>query len=157
MNQAMAGDLDPRRFVTFAAAICRPNEDQVLLFSAGHAPLFLYNASQDRFWEVEAHAPPLGILPVLAGDSPSTIPMKTGDVILLVTDGFFEWENASGEQFGSTGVERSVRASRGMASERVIERLYEDVLAFAAGTDGGGDPAGVSWHAQLHPSNKRVP
>jgi serine phosphatase RsbU (regulator of sigma subunit) len=143
MNQAMAGDLDPRRFVTFAAAECRPGSGDVQLFSAGHAPLYLFSASENRFWEMEAHATPLGILPVLAGDPPSTIAMKSGDLILLVTDGFFEWENASGEQFGSERVEKAVRGSQGMASEKIIERLYADVLAFAAGTSQKDDLTAV--------------
>lgn len=143
MNQAMAADLDPRRFVTFAAVLCSANPGNVQVFSAGHAPLFFYSAAEDRFWEMEAHAPPLGILPVLAGDPPANLSLKTGDLILLVTDGFFEWENAAGEQFGSKRLEEAVRAAHGSAPEEIIQKLYRSVLVFAAGSEQKDDLTAV--------------
>lgn len=143
MNAAMAGDLDPRRFVTFAAVMCSPNPGKVQVFSAGHAPLFFYSAADDRFWEMEAHAPPLGILPILAGDPPVEMSLGPGDLILLATDGFFEWENAAAEQFGSQRLETAVRASRHMAPEEMIQKIYQDVLAFAAGTEQKDDLTAV--------------
>lgn len=143
MNQAMAKDLDPRRFVTFAAVMCSPNPGKVQVFSAGHAPLFFYSAADDRFWEMEAHAPPLGILPILAGDPPAEMTLRTGDLILLATDGFFEWEDAAGEQFGSQRLEAAVRASRHLPPAEMIQKIYQDVLAFAAGTEQKDDLTAV--------------
>ena len=43
---------------------------------------------------------PLGILPSFASDPPDTSQLHAGDLVLLATDGFFEWENDQGEQFG---------------------------------------------------------
>jgi serine phosphatase RsbU (regulator of sigma subunit) len=134
MNQAMRADLDPRRFVTFAGVECSPNPGKVEVYSAGHAPLFFYSAAEDRFWEMDAHAPPLGILPMLVGDPPAQMTLAPGDLILLVTDGFFEWENKAGEQFGSQRLEAAVRASRQLAPEAIIQKLYASVLAFAEGS-----------------------
>jgi serine phosphatase RsbU (regulator of sigma subunit) len=143
MNHAMRADLDPRRFVTFAAVVCSANPGNVQVFSAGHAPLFFYSAAEDRFWEMDAHAPPLGILPMLAGDPPVEMTLAAGDLILLATDGFFEWENAGGEQFGSQRLEEAVRTSRHLAPEAMIQKLYESVLAFAGGTEQKDDLTAV--------------
>jgi serine phosphatase RsbU (regulator of sigma subunit) len=53
---------------------------------------------------------------------------------LLVTDGFFEWENDREEQFGVQRMEDVIRASRDSASAEIISRLYETVTAFSNGT-----------------------
>jgi serine phosphatase RsbU (regulator of sigma subunit) len=143
MNRAMAEDLDPGRFVTFAAVMCSPNPGRVQVYSAGHAPLFFYSATEDRFWEMDAHAPPLGILPVLAGDPPAEMTLQPGDLILLVTDGFLEWENAASEQFGSRRLETAVRESREFTPEAMIQKIHESVLGFAAGSEQKDDLTAV--------------
>jgi serine phosphatase RsbU (regulator of sigma subunit) len=43
----------------------------------------------------------LGILPDLWQALPIKLRMKPGDMVLLITDGLFEWENTTGEQFGT--------------------------------------------------------
>jgi phosphoserine phosphatase RsbU/P len=58
----------------------------------------------------------------------------SGDLLLLVTDGFFEWANPAEELFGSERLENSVRTSRSKSSSEIISTLYEDVLEFAGGT-----------------------
>jgi serine phosphatase RsbU (regulator of sigma subunit) len=40
VNTAVAADVGEGRFVTFVAAILRPNSSELELLSAGHAPLF---------------------------------------------------------------------------------------------------------------------
>jgi serine phosphatase RsbU (regulator of sigma subunit) len=55
-------------------------------------------------------------------------------VLLLATDGFFEWEGRSGERFGTERLEGSLRAARSKPAGEIIASLYEDVLKFAGGT-----------------------
>ena len=69
--------------------------------------------------------------------------LSPGDIILLATDGFFEWEDAAGEQFGSQRLEMALRASRQLPAEDMIQKLYQDVLAFAAGTEQKDDLTAV--------------
>jgi serine phosphatase RsbU (regulator of sigma subunit) len=60
--------------------------------------------------------------------------MQAGDLILLVTDGFLEWENSSGEQFGSARLEQIIRSNWHLTPEEIIAELYARVLEFAGGT-----------------------
>ena len=55
-------------------------------------------------------------------------------MIVLATDGFFEWENANGEQFGEARMTQVIRGSRERSPEEIIAELYKSVLAFANGT-----------------------
>src|SRR5271169_1824149 len=102
INTAIAADVGEGRFVTFVAAIMGPASSQVELLSAGHAPLFIYWLKHDRFDKMEAQGLPLGISPEFLSEPPQILPFASGDLLVLTTDGFFEWANAAEELFGST-------------------------------------------------------
>ena len=134
INSAVAADVREGRFITFVAVIFGPEDSSIELLSAGHAPLFLYKLSQDRFEKMEAHGLPLGITETFLSDPPHELRFAPGDILVLATDGFFEWANSAGNMFGADRLETSVRAARTLSAEEIINSLHEDVLKFAAGT-----------------------
>jgi serine phosphatase RsbU (regulator of sigma subunit) len=134
INQQMGADLGAGRFVTFVAAVCCPGCAEVEMLSAGHGPLFVYSRPEDRFTTMNAHALPFGILPGFQSDPQSRLRLDAGDLILLATDGFFEWENDRGEDFGVQRMESVIRASRDLAPAEIVARLYEAVIKFSNGT-----------------------
>lgn len=134
VNTAIAADLGEGRFITFVAAILRTDSPELELLSAGHAPLFLYWLKHDRFDKMEAQGLPLGISSDFVSESPQILQLASGDLLILATDGFFEWANASEELFGSERLENSIRGSRDKSAAEIISILYQDVLRFAGGT-----------------------
>ena len=54
--------------------------------------------------------------------------------MILPTDGFFEWENEQGEQFGVERMEEVIRASQKLAPPDIIAQLYNAVTKFSQGT-----------------------
>jgi serine phosphatase RsbU (regulator of sigma subunit) len=52
-------------------------------------------------------------------------------MMILVTDGFFEWTDSRQEQFGMDRLEAVVRKHRDSSSRDIILRLHEAVLDFA--------------------------
>jgi serine phosphatase RsbU (regulator of sigma subunit) len=134
INQALAADLTAGRFVTFVATTCCPACPEVEMLSAGHGPILIYSRPEDRFTEMKTHALPLGILPIFRSDPPTHLHLHAGDLLLLATDGFFEWENDQGEDFGVQRMEEVIRASRALPSSEIIARLYDAVTRFANGT-----------------------
>jgi serine phosphatase RsbU (regulator of sigma subunit) len=134
INQALGADLQTGRFVTFVAAVCRPDSPELQLLSAGHGPLFIYCRSEDRFIDVNPQAVPFGILPFFRSDPPAQLHLGSGDLVILPTDGFFEWENEQGEQFGVERMEEVIRASQKLAPLDIIAQLYNAVTRFSQGT-----------------------
>ncbi len=134
INEALGADLGSGRFATFVAAVCGPKSSDVQLLSAGHGPLLVYSNSSDRFAEMNAQALPLGILPSFQSDPPAQLQLHAGDLVLLVTDGFFEWENDRGEAFGIQRMEDVIRSCRNSSPKDIITRLYKAVVEFSAGT-----------------------
>jgi len=134
INSAVAADVREGRFITFVAAIFGPGSPTVELLSAGQAPLFLYTMKNDRFDVMEANGLPLGISDDFLSDPPYTLEMASGDLLLLATDGFFEWENVHEEQFGHERLGQTIRAARGKSAAEIIANLHQEVLRFAGGT-----------------------
>jgi serine phosphatase RsbU (regulator of sigma subunit) len=134
IHRALTSDLTPGRFVTFVAGVCCPGNPDVEILSAGHGPILVYSRLDDRFTQVSTHTLPFGILPGFSSDPPSRLPLNQGDMVLLATDGFFEWENDRADQFGLERVEQTIRASRDLASSEVIARLYDAVKTFSNGS-----------------------
>jgi serine phosphatase RsbU (regulator of sigma subunit) len=127
INQFFGEDLTSGRFATFVAAICTEDNGRVELLSAGHGPLFVYSSARDAFDQ-------FGLLPELNSDAPQILNLDIGDFVVLATDGFFEWEDAAGEQFGVERLTDAVRQARDRPPEEIIAELYTAVRAFANGT-----------------------
>jgi len=120
--------------VTFVTAVCSPREPRVQLLSAGHGPLFLYFRKEDRFDEQGAQGLPLGISPTLISEPPLTVELNPGDILVLATDGFFEWANAQGDQFETERLEEAIRRVRDKTAKEIISTLYRAVVEFSGGT-----------------------
>lgn len=134
LNAELIGDIGEGRFVTFVAAVCVPGCPRVELFSAGHGPLFVYAFGEDRFKEIGAQGRPLGISLPLVSDPPEILELHEGDLLVLATDGFFEWTNQEGEQFGIKRLEETIRKSKEKHPSELISALYGAVMEFSGGT-----------------------
>jgi serine phosphatase RsbU (regulator of sigma subunit) len=134
INESFGQDLTSGNFATFVAVICKADDDEVELLSAGHGPLFVYSSASDTFQMFNAQGLPLGIMPEFDSDASVKLSLKPGDLVLLITDGFFEWENAEGEQFGADRLAETVRKSSHLGPEEIIAELYLAVLDFSKGT-----------------------
>lgn len=135
LNSALAGDIGEERFVTFVAAICTPGSSAVELLSAGHGPLLVYRQSHDQIDERGSQGLPLGILPSLMSDPPEILEMRSGDLLVLATDGFFEWANPRGEEFGVSRSGEVIRQSKEKSPRELISTLYGTVVEFSEGTE----------------------
>ena len=134
INTSFAEDLSPERFATFVATVCQEGNDQVELLSAGHAPILVYSSEDKCVSILDAQALPLGMFPDLWEAMPVKITMNPGDIVVLITDGFLEWENNSGEQFGTDRLATIIRQFNDREPEVIIAELYDSVLEFAHGT-----------------------
>jgi sigma-B regulation protein RsbU (phosphoserine phosphatase) len=104
--------------------------------NAGHPHAFIVRAD-GRAERLAAQAPPLGFAAVpIAGQA---VAWRAGDCLLLFTDGVPDARNARGERLGEASVLEAARAVRAGAcgtpvASAVLERIYDTVLGFSAGT-----------------------
>ena len=96
---------------------------------AGHDPAMLFDNQSQRFHELSGEGLPLGIFADSRYDLMSR-PIRTGQIILIGTDGIWEAENASGERFGKQRLHRIVRQNATVSARRIVSAVLEGVADF---------------------------
>jgi serine phosphatase RsbU (regulator of sigma subunit) len=134
INELLVKDLPAEQFVTFVVAFLDPSKSRVQLISAGHGPLLLYTAANDQFQNFEAQGIPFGLVSGFRYGPPQEFEMAPGDMLVLTTDGFFEWANFKDEQFGYDRLKATIQSCCDLPAAEVISRLYASVKEFANGT-----------------------
>jgi serine phosphatase RsbU (regulator of sigma subunit) len=151
LNRLLAEDLPGNRFVTFAVVLLDPDGSHVKVFSAGHGPILLYRHATDEIENLEAQGIPLGMMAGVRYGHGTEASLASGDMLVLVTDGFYEWENPKGEDFGLTRLETVIRESRDRSAEEVIVRLRSAVESFCEGTEQKDDLTAVILRRKAGP------
>jgi serine phosphatase RsbU (regulator of sigma subunit) len=134
LNELLVKDLPSERYVTMVVAWLDPANSRFELVSAGHGPLLRYQAASDQFQSIEPQGIPFGLFPGFQYGSPHCFEMAPGDLLVLTTDGFFEWANADDEQFGLARLQDTIRSARDLQSSEIIAQLHAAVVKFAGGT-----------------------
>jgi sigma-B regulation protein RsbU (phosphoserine phosphatase) len=143
VNDLLHGDIPSNRFVTAVVGIIDPKTGRMSLASAGQAPILFYEASTGTVHNWDADDLPLGVMGGLSFEGNRDIDFGSGDVLVLTTDGFFEWANPENEQYGTKRLIEFVQSNHGRTPEEFIGALHEAVLAHAAGTAQGDDLTAV--------------
>ncbi len=133
LNDMLVTDLPSGRFVTAAVGLLDPHRRAMRLLSAGHGPILFYEAESGQLHVTPADTFPLGIVPGAVFPEPREIVFRSGDTLVLVTDGFFEWANPDGELFGIQRLGQVIRDQHDLAPQQLITALHQEVLAFAQG------------------------
>ena len=118
----------------FRQTLVQGGSGHVELLSAGQGPLIIYRAADKSLQCIGAQAVPLGVLPELEGSIPLHLSMNSGDLLLLVTDGFLEWENPAQEEFGSKRLAEVLTRFSDREPEVIIVEIYNSVRGFSQGT-----------------------
>lgn len=127
INDQLSDDLSENRFVTAFLGVLDPAAHSIVYHSGGQGPLLHLPAGGAPAW-LGSSTFPLGMLPFRRPPEARTLDLGPGDVFALASDGFYECENAAGEQFGKERVGEVV-ASAATASE-AVERLVAAADAF---------------------------
>ncbi|MEM9253064.1 MAG: PP2C family serine/threonine-protein phosphatase, partial [Planctomycetota bacterium] len=99
--QLLVEDMPEGRFVTYAVTLITPAPDpaapaRLPLLSAGHGPSLLVHAQDGRVDQLNADDLPLGVTADMEFTHVRELTLEPGDTLVLLTDGFFEWQNPDG-------------------------------------------------------------
>lgn len=134
LNDLLHSDLKGERFVTLIACLLDPEFRTMKLIAAGHGPIVFYSKKRDSVTVTEdTHGVPLGAFENFQYDAPTHLKFDEGDVLVLVSDGFYDWMDPNSEPFGTERLTESVLKSCRDDPTRIIERLREDISAFNGG------------------------
>jgi phosphoserine phosphatase len=123
INDQLCMDLPDDRFVTGFFGVLDGNADAVNFHSGGQGPIMHFHADRSEFDWHPATTFPLGYMPQSNLQDPVVAKMRPGDVLGLISDGIYEYENESGEQFGQQRVADIVLNGRDLSAQELVNEI----------------------------------
>jgi serine phosphatase RsbU (regulator of sigma subunit) len=144
LNNLIHADIGQGRFITLVVAILDGTASKLEMLSAGHGPILLFKAADKSIVRYNGDGFPLGIVPDGEFGQSHSVAMASGDVLLMITDGFFEWQRPSDRQaFGIERIEQLLIQHADEYSETLLKKIDDAVCAFCQGAVQNDDMTAV--------------
>ncbi len=144
VNRILSENLDSRSFITMTYAVIDLAAARMTFCRAGHTPLIFLPGPAAPVSGAQVLTPSgmvVGLQLPGASDKfdelleEDTVPLHTGDVIVLYTDGITEAMNASSDLFGEARLSRIVEEHGHLDSGELRERILREIEAFVGSAD----------------------
>ena len=130
VNDQLAATLPDGRFVTAFIGLLDPATHRLRFLSGGQGPLLHYRAAPGACTTYKATSFPMGAMTIVALRPAVELVLEPGDILALLTDGIFEYEDPHGEQFGVARVEQAIHDHHRLTAAELSARLLAAVRAF---------------------------
>lgn len=135
INNQLCEDLPDDRFVTGFFGLLDGTTNSVTFHSGGQGPIMHYHADKNAYDWHEATTFPLGYMPQTDLAQAVVMPLGPGDILGLISDGIYEYENEAGLQFGQQGVINIIDNNPGANAQELV-----DLIMHGARKHGGSAP-----------------
>jgi len=142
VNRLVHDTTDGERFITCFYGLIDPEHKRLLYISAGHNPPLLLRS--DGASELLAQGGfPLGVFDT-SRYSESVVEFRSGDILVLYTDGVVEARNERDIEFGLKRLELVVRESSGLPAHEIVRAVTAAVDEHSVEVNGPNDDLTVS-------------
>ncbi len=131
VNNQLSGFLAEDRFITAFIGLLDAAAHRLRFHSGGQAPILFYDAARGACTHYKPTSFPLAAMPITQLKSAVTVEMRPGDILVLLSDGIYEYRDARNQEFGEGRVEEIVRANCARPVAELSAILLEAVQAFA--------------------------
>jgi PAS domain S-box-containing protein len=142
VNRAIVGDLEPERYVTMLLVRLDIATASMAYASAGHIPGALLDRSDGMDWIMDSTGTPLGLFPD-ARFATRHGQFRTGQILVLGTDGAPETTDGDGTEFGRNGVLDYVRTHANETAHEIAAGVYDAARSFGAADEQHDDITSV--------------
>lgn len=133
-NRILAEDIGEERYVTLFLGRIEPKTRTFAYASAGHPTGYILSGSGEIKTLLKRTAVPLGINPTAKYNGAVQVPLQSGDVVLLLTDGIEETMAPDESFFGIERTLNVVRQCRDKSAKEILDDLYRAVRDFSQHT-----------------------
>jgi len=133
VNNQLAEDLPDDRFVTAFMGFLDPQRHAIHYHSGGQGPILHFRASDERCEWYRPTTFPVGILEIDRVDEAQALEMSPGDVLVLLSDGIYEFENRQGVQFGEERVASLLKFHHRLPAAELARQILNATFEHGAG------------------------
>lgn len=132
INDLISQNTSDGRFITFFWGIFNDINKELNYVNAGHNPPLLIR--DNKITKLEIGGIILGVMKTIMPYRSETVKLKSGDVLILFTDGISEAMNKKGEEFSDQALESLSLTLTNENSDTIIKNIKDSVKQFAEGT-----------------------
>jgi serine phosphatase RsbU (regulator of sigma subunit) len=133
INRQLCQDLGSDRFVTAFLGMLDPNAHHISYHSAGQGPLLHFHAQNHRCEWLDSSMLPLGVEEDPMSEGVQSMQMAPGDLIVLLTDGFYEYHNPDREQLGMERIADIILKHHHRPARELLQEILDATTQFARG------------------------
>jgi sigma-B regulation protein RsbU (phosphoserine phosphatase) len=135
LNNILVKEHPEQPFVTLLAGLLDPQAGTMSYVRCGHPPGFIMGAEGEVTVWMESGGLPLGIQADVQFDQSVPVQLRSGDVVVMFTDGILEAFSPEGIEFGVDRTVQTVREHHDQSAAQIIEVLRKAVGDYTARKD----------------------
>lgn len=139
VNNQLAEDLPEDRFITAFMGFLDPVTHTVRFHSGGQGPILHFQAADEHCEWYKPTNFPVGILEIEEVGDAALIQMEPGDVLALLSDGIYEYENRQGMQFGEQRVRQLFEYYHRLPMAKLCKQLLNATFEHGEGVSQADD------------------
>jgi phosphoserine phosphatase len=156
VNNQLAETMPADRFITAFIGLLDLETHRLRFHSGGQGPILCFRPATHGFSRRKTTSFPLAAMPLPAKRLAVKFDIEPGDMLVLLSDGIYEYHDAQGEQFGEERVEALVREHHEKPMAELAKLLLEAVRQFAAGAPQEDDMTIVLVRRNALPTEHQV-
>ena len=130
-NNQLESILPDDRFVTAFIGLLDAAGHKLRFHSGGQAPILVYEGASRECRHYKPTSFPLAAMPIESLRPAIEMEMHPGDILVLLSDGIYEYRNVGGEEFGELRVEALIARHHELPAAELAAKILGAVQAFA--------------------------
>ena len=133
LNNQLVADLPQNKFVTAFIGILDPAANRLAYHALGQAPILHVHSSGGICEKIGASSLPAGLLGIESLQPPAAIEFERGDLVVLLSDGYYEYKNSADQEFGAKRVADLLSANCRRSAQEILGVIRRAVEGFSEG------------------------
>jgi phosphoserine phosphatase RsbU/P len=139
VNNQLAEFLPDDRFITAFIGLLDTQAHRLRFHSGGQAPILYYQAAERRCRRYNPTSFPLAAMPLTTLKRSTSLDFALGDILVLLSDGIYEYCDETFEEFGEARVTELIEANAELNAEALAQLILGEVHKFAKGAPQADD------------------
>jgi phosphoserine phosphatase RsbU/P len=131
LNNQLGQVMPDDRFITAFIGLLDPESHLLRYHSAGQAPILHFSSDQGECRTYRPTTFPLGAMPAASVREAVKMSFAPGDILVLISDGVYEYANDDKEMFGEKRVAAIVAANRFASARELTDQVLAALAQFA--------------------------
>jgi sigma-B regulation protein RsbU (phosphoserine phosphatase) len=129
VNRGISGSVDMDHFATVSYLAYDTDAGVIDFSTANHQPLLVFRAQTKQIEDFTIKSLPIGV-EKKAEYSRLSIPVSSGDIVIMYTDGVLEAMNPNGQQYGRARLSNIISKNASSPAKEIAAKVKSDLQAF---------------------------